>query len=205
VIRILHRYFPKVFRDAIKHEPLIQGVLRVELRSGGKLKAVREGYNIWTLTGREYLAEIMALSALNPSRATFREDRVAFIGVGTGAQPEISNITSLVEPVPYKAGEFLAFLGAPAQFPITGVDSARTAVQFIREFGQGEISLGFDVVLSEAGLYTDGDPDNDNDINSTPTDFTSSAGRAPVAYKAYEPVTKTIESTLRYVWEVRIL
>lgn len=202
----LRRFFPgKYFQRALKHNPEIQGHLTVETRERGKLVQRQEGFNIWTLTGREFLAELMAIESRNPTRETFREDRVAYIGMGTGAQPEVSNILSLVEPVPYSSGEFLAPLAAPATFPVTGVDAARTAVRFVRDFTRGEISLGFDVVLTEAGLFTDGDPDNNNDIVSTPTDFTSASDRAPVAYKAFEPITKTLDFTLRVVWEVRIL
>lgn len=200
----LFRLFPWL-RKELKHDPAIRGFFRVELRDRGKLVTTREGFNIWTLTGREFLAELMALEAINPSREVFREDRVAFFGVGTGSQAEISNIESLVEPVPYKTGEFLARAVTPATFPVTGVDAARTAVQFIREYGRNEISLGFDVVVTEAGLYTDGDPDNDWDISSVPTDFATASDRAPVAYKTFEPVTKTTDFTLRAIWEVRIV
>lgn len=206
MISLLRKFFaPGYLAETLKHEPTIQGKFRLETRERGKLLERREGFNIWTLTGREYLTELIALQSVNPTRETYREDRVAYIGVGTGAQPEISNITSLVEPVPYKTGEFLAGLATPASFPVTGTDAARTAVQFIREFSRGEISLGFDVVLSEAGLFTDGDPDNNWDIVSTPTDFATSSGRAPVAYKTYEPITKTTLFTLRVVWEVRFI
>jgi hypothetical protein len=206
VIGFLRRFFPsRYLRETLKHNPQVQGRFHLELREGGKLRTTRDGFNIWTLTGREYLAELIPLSSLNPSREVFRNDRVAFIGMGTGAQAEISNIQSLVEPVPYKSGEFLAHLGTPPSFPVTGVDAARTAVQFTREFSQGEISLGFDVVLSEAGLFTDGDPDNNWDTVSVPTDFATASGRAPVAYKTFEPVTKTIQFTLRAVWEVRFV
>lgn len=206
LFRFLQRVFPlPVLRDVAPYDPTIRGHFTLECREGGKLRARREGYNIWTLTGREYLAELIALSAVNPSRTTFREDRVAYIGMGTGAQPQVSNVLSLVEPVPYKSGEFLAPLATPATFPVTGVSAARTAVQFVREFSRGEISLGFNVVLTEAGLYTDGDPDNDNDIGSVPTDFATASSRAPLAYKTVEPVTKTVDSTLRAIWEVRFI
>lgn len=179
------------------HEPSIAGHLRLETREGGKLRARSEGANIWTLTGREFLAELMSLSKVSP-RTLFREDRVAFIGVGTGAQPEVANISSLISPVPYSTGEFLAGLLTPASFPTA------TSVQYVREFGKTEISLGYNVILTEAGLFTDGDPDNDWELDP-PTDFATASGRAPVAYKAFEPITKTTEFTLRSVWEVRIV
>lgn len=204
-MRGLIRYFPAaVVRRIWKHNPAIAGHVRLEMRERGKLVTCREGSNIWTLTGREYLAELMALEATSP-RTVFREDRIAYIGMGSGSQAEISNITSLVAPVPYKTGAFLASLATPATFPTSGTTTTNTTVRFIREFSTGEISLGYSVVLTEAGLFTDGDPENDWDIDSTPTDFSTAAGRAPMAYKKYEPITKTTQFTLRVVWDVRIV
>lgn len=201
------RYFPahlirRVF--PAKENPQIQGKFSLEVRDRGKLVTTREGYNIWTLTGREYLAELIGLDALSP-RATFREDRVAYIGMGTGVQNEVSNITSLVAPVAYRTGEFLAALAMPATFPTSGSSTTTTAVRFVREFAPGEVSLGFNVVLTEAGLFTDGDPDDDWNTSSPPTDFATAASRAPVAYKTYEPVSKTTQLSVRVIWDVRFI
>jgi hypothetical protein len=199
------RLFPlKTLRQVVKQEPTIRGHFQMEIRERGKLVGCREGDNIWTLTGREYLAELIGLQAL-ATRTTFREDRVAYIGVGSGAQEEVSNITSLVDPVPYKTGEFLAALSMPATFPTSGTSTTTTAIRFVREFSTSEISLGYNVVLTEAGLFTDGDPDDDWNTSSPPTDFATAAGRAPVAYKAFEPVTKTTQYSLRVVWDVRFI
>lgn len=207
MVRFLNRLYPARFlRETIKHEPQVQGHFRLEMKDErGKLVGVRDGFNIWTLTGREFLAELMAIQAVNPSREVFRNDRIAYIGVGTGSQLEVSNIQKLVNPVPYRTGQFLAPLAAPATFPISGVEAARTAVRFARRFGRNEISLGYDVALSEFGLFTDGDPDNNWDTGSTPTDFTTASGRAPMAYKAEEPITKTVAFALDVIWEVRFV
>jgi hypothetical protein len=77
-------------------------------------------------------------------------------------------------------------------------------VRFIREYGQTEISLPDNVILTEAGLFTDGDPDNNWSRTATPTGM-AVADRAPMAYKTFEPVTKTTSFTLRVIWEVRFL
>jgi hypothetical protein len=206
VINFIRKFFgPKVLQDVAKQSPEVKGYLKVEARRNGKLVTAREGFNIWTLTGREFLAETIALKSLNPTRERVRSDCVAFIGMGKGAQPEVSNILSLVDPTPYIGGQFLARVSVPATFPVSGVDAARTSVQFIREFGLAELSLlGSDVILTEAGLFTDGDPD-DNWAIPAPTSFVSSSGRAPVAYKTFEPITKTPDLTLRTVWEVRFI
>lgn len=191
--------------DLVKHDPEIHGHLAIEVRENGKLHRRVEGHNIWTLTGREFLAEKIALKAWS-DRTLFRDDVVAYIGVGSGSQAEVSEISSLVDPVPYKSGQFLAAIDAPATFPSSGTSTTNTSVRFIREFSPSEISLGYNVVLTEAGLFTDGDPNNDWDTSSTPTDFSTAASRAPVAYKAYEPITKTTGLfALRYIWDVRFV
>jgi len=200
---LLRIFSPRVLLGLLRHDPSIEGRFRLEVRERGKLRGVREGRNICTLTGREHIAELIALGSLSP-RTTIRDDRIAYIGVGTGSQPEVSNISSLVEPTPYKTAEFLAPLVFPASFPATSSTAQNTAVQFIREFGKNEVSLGYNVVLTEAGLFTDGDPDNDWDTSATPTDYSTASGRAPMFYKTFEPITKTTEFTLRIVWEVRI-
>ena len=205
LISLFRRLLPgRAFSDIFKHSPQIQGHFQLETREGGKLRQRSEGFNIWTLTGREYIAELVALQARSP-RTTFREDRIAFIGMGSGAQSEVSSIESLVNPVVYKSGEYLAALDAPATFPTSGTSTTNTAVRFLREFSQGEISLGYNVVLTEAGLFTDGDPNNDWAYEVPVTDFAAAAGRAPMAYKTYEPVTKTVDFTLRAIWDLRIV
>lgn len=205
IVRVFRRFVrSRVLADLVKHGAEIRGHLHYELREGGKLRQDYDGFNIWTLTGREYLAELIALQAWSP-RTLFRDDRVAYIGVGSGAQAEVSEISSLVDPVAYKTGEYLAVIDAPAEFPTSGTSTTNTTVRFVREFSPGEISLGYNVVLTEAGLFTDGDPDNDWDTSSTPTDFTTAASRAPVAYKTFEPVTKTTQFTLKVIWDVRFV
>jgi hypothetical protein len=194
----------RLFSDVFKHNPQIKGHFQLETREGGKLRQRTEGFNIWTLTGREYIAEIVALQARSP-RTTFRDDRIAYIGMGSGAQAEVSSIESLVDPVVYKTGEYLAALDAPATFPTSGTATTNTAVRFVREFSQGEISLGYNVVLTEAGLFTDGDPNDNWDYVTPVTDFATAAGRAPMAYKTYEPITKTVDFTLRAIWDLRIV
>ena len=201
--RIARLFSPAVWRSVLHHDPVIEGRFHLEAREGGKLRTTRAGKNIWTLTGREYLSELISLAASSP-RTVFREDRVAYIGMGIGAQSEVADIESLVDPVAYQAGLYLASTVTPATFPSTGTGTPKTSAQFVREFGTGEISLGMNVVLTEAGLFTDGDPDNDWDLGTIDTS-TAAFGRAPVAYKTFEPVTKTTQFTIRVIWEVRFV
>lgn len=186
-----------------KNAPAIQGYFQAEVREGGKLRGRTEGFNVWTLTGREYLSELIALNAVSP-RTTVRDDRIAYLGLGAGSQAEEAGVSSLVTPIPYTPGEFLAPVASPATFPASSASATKTAVRFIREFGRQEISLGYDVVLSEAGLFTDGNPADDWALNA-PTSMAGASDRAPMAYKTFEPITKTTQYTLRVIWEVRFL
>lgn len=203
----LFRLFsPSVWRSVIHHDPMVEGRVHIETREGGKRRQVSEGKNIWTLTGREYLAELIALSARSP-RGTFRDDRVAYIGMGIGSQAEVANIESLVDPVPFEESKFLAPMQTPALFPASGTGTPITSVQFVREFGTSEFSFGTlpsAVVLTEAGLFTDGDPDTNWAIGA-PVTFTPASTRAPVAYKTFEPITKTTSFTMRVIWEIRFV
>jgi hypothetical protein len=184
---------------------MVEGRVRIETREGGKRRQVSEGKNIWTLTGREYLAELIALSARSP-RTTFRDDRVSYIGLGIGSQAEVANIESLVDPVPYMDAEFLAPTQTPALFPASGTGTPITSVQFVREFGTTEISYDDSaVVLSEAGLFTDGNPDEDWSVALLDTTFAGASDRAPMAYKTFEPITKTTSFTMRVIWEIRFV
>jgi len=159
------------------------------------------GYNVCTLTGREYLAERITLNALSP-RAERRSDCIAYIGMGQGAQPEVSSVSRLVDPVAYATGLFLAPLDAPPNFPVVA-SGARTAVEFSRTYGYSEISIGAPVVLTEMGLFTDGNPEDDWSVESLDRS-TSQFARAPMFYKVIDPVTKTTGRTLKILWEVRI-
>jgi hypothetical protein len=200
----LRRFFdPSAWRRLLHGDAGIEGRFHVETREGGKRRQVRDGKNIWTLTGREFTIELQSLAQASP-RTTFRDDRIAYIGVGIGSQAEVADIESLVEPAAFQAGLYLAACVTPATFPASGTGTPNTAAQYIREYGTGEISLGMDVVLTEAGLFTDGDPNNDWNLG-TFDDSTAEFGRAPMAYKTYEPITKTTSMTMRIVWEVRVV
>lgn len=202
ILKLLPWFGPKIIQDK-KCAPAIEGHVTIDCFERGKVRQHVEGSNIWTLTGREYLSELIALKAFSGDKF-FRNDRIAFVGVGIGSQPEVANIPSLVQMVPYAPGEYLARLKVPATFPVLSSTSSRTAVRFVREYGQTEISLPDNMILTEAGLFTDGDPADDWSTTSRPTG-SATADEAPMAYKTFEPVTKTTDFTLRVIWEVRFL
>lgn len=189
----------------------IEGFFSAVCRERGKIVrgTHRDGKNVWTLTGREYLAQLMSYSfygssahdggGLNPDLPA-RDDRIRYFGFGIGTQPEVASVTSLVTPISVDGvDQFLAAVGLPT-YPLS---PSRTTVQYARTYSELELSSGGTVNLTEAGLYTDGSPA----VNYTPrtrdTTLTNAAAQAPAAYKSFEPLRKTQNFILEVAWQIR--
>lgn len=185
-------------------KPIVQvkGWVDLCLRERGKIVpgSRRHGHNIWTNTGREYLAMLISLqSVMTP----FRTDSVAYIGVGTGVtQPEDAGVLALQNPIPYAPALYLASLDIPPTFPL---NPSRTTVRFHRVFSESEITLtpGSKVLVSELGLFTNGDPNSSYTPGTRHTEFSVAGAQAPVAYKTFEPIGKTDALELEVAWEIR--
>ena len=186
-------------------EAALEGHFALEVRERGKKVASREGKNVCTLTGREFFLARAVLAAVSPTRTQQRLDCLRYIGLGSGTQPEVSGVSALAAPMPYIGAEFLAPLQLPVWVDDTGGSGTRTAIQLIREYAGGEVSLGATATVSEAGLYSDGDPTNDWDITAAPTDLASASSRAPFFYRTFDPIIKTTDRTIRIVWTIRHL
>jgi len=184
-----------------KDTQYVMGNFRVVCRERGKIVpgTLREGHNVWTLTGREYDALLKSYEGYGPDTA-FRNDRIRYIGFGSGTQPEVATVTSLVTPIAWNSGNlFLAEFGAPPTFPLA---PNRTTVQYTRVYGLTELSVTGTVTLQEAGMFTDG---------GSPTfapgtrDLTlvNALAQAPMAYKTFEPLKKTQNFELECNWQLR--
>jgi hypothetical protein len=186
--------------------PTIGGVLTMQMRERGKIVpgSRREGHNIWTLTGREFIVETITLKQLAPTRQKHRDDALLYFGLGSGVQPEVAEVARLLNPVEYLPGEFLAQAQVPSSFPASATGSARTAVRLIREYATHELSMGAPVTITEFGCFTDGDPANSN-IPGRPTGMGVASTQAPVGYKTFDPFTKTPSRTLEVIYELRVI
>lgn len=178
----------------------VKGWVKLLMRERGKIVpgSRREGHNVWTNTGREYLPLLMSY---NTGLTTYRNDRMTYIGVGTGAFVEDAGVASLAQPIATTPGTFLVPLSVPPTFPLT---PSRTTVQYHRLFAENEITStpGSQVNVSEMGLFTDGSPA----LNyALPRDVTlaSASSQPPMAYKSFEPVGKTSSLGLEVFWEIR--
>lgn len=173
--------------------------VRVTRPDGSVLR--REGKNICTSTGKEMIIQQLARLTHTPTR--MRSDTIAYIGLGSGAQPAVPEITSLISPLPYVPGQFLAPLLLPVATTLGG-SLLQSALTFRRTFLRGEISMGETVYVSEAGLFSDGDPRN-SWVVPGPTDMTTAGGFAPAFYRSFEPVPVSPGDVFDIAWEVRIV
>lgn len=201
-----HRISPPLIdKEIVK----IEGFFSAVCRERGKLVfgTRREGKNIWTLTGREYLALLMSYSAYGTSAhnsgnanpdTPYRDDRIRYIGFGTGSYSEVASVSQLQSPIAYTSGVFLAQVSLPT-FPLSPTLST---VNYSRSFAETELSVSGTVNLTEAGLFTDGAPPNYVPLTRDTT-FVNSASQAPAAYKTFEVLKKTQNFTLEVNWQIR--
>lgn len=195
--------------DSGKERVYIEGFFSMYARERGKIVpgSRREGKNIWTLAGREFLARLMSYSAYAPDEAA-RNDRIRYLGFGIGTTPEVSSVSRLVSPIAYttsSGGLFLAELAIPT-YPFQSSGSYGTAVRYTREFSETELSTVGSVLLTEAGIFTDGSP------TSTPDPFepgtrnltlAQAQFQAPMGYKTFEAFRKTQNMIISCFYEVR--
>ncbi len=176
----------------------VQGFFTIDVYERGKKvrSKCRQEKNIWLLTGRAYSAAVKSYASYGPDLPV-RDDRIKYIGVGNGTQPEVSTITRLVTPIPYNlANNFLA----PLDIPTFSVDG--TIVTYSRTFQTNEISIVGTATISELGLFTDG-----GDPTYTPgtRDITlpSALLQKPLSYKTFEPILKTTDSIVIVNYQLR--
>jgi hypothetical protein len=169
----------------------------------GDVLEEREGHNVWTATGREYSALLKTLKA--DGETPFREDRVAYVGLGSGTQPEVVDVTQVVEPIDLagnSTGQWLKPLNhARTSFPDSG---SRLAVRYVIRYTRSDLvgDDGTPVYISECGLFTNG---NALTFTSGQRDVTTAnaALQAPIAYHTFAPIPKTSNIEIELIWELR--
>ena len=178
------------------------------LRNGGKIVqgSRREGHNVFTITGRNMLSKLLAWQIIAGTDLPYTERRIRWIGVGVGSQLEVTTVSKLAQAVLATPTDYLVPVTSPPEFPTS------SSVRFIKEFSTAEITVTpTPVSITEAALYGDvnpagGAPSEDIPLDPGTIDTTmdpSVGTNPPVAYKAFEPLTKTIDFTLEIRWDVR--
>ena len=170
--------------------------------------SIRRGHNVFTTSGRNWLSKLVGwfdLSSVPDDPFTNR--RVRWMGVGSGSQAEVTNVTALQNAVQVTT--------SPDNFlkPISSVEfPTSTSVRFITVFGTTEVSEFAPVVVTEAGLFADVAPFNfvtggegeDDTVGSGTTVLDTDSGtNPPAAYKSFDPITKTQDFTLELRWDLR--
>jgi len=185
----------------------VRSNMSVTMRERGKLVDRREGHNVFTITGRNLLSKLLSWQTpLTTNDVPYTQRRVRWMGVGIGTQLEVTNVSSLNQATLATATDYLVPIQS-VEFPTS------TSVRFIREFATGEITVlsPTPVVVTEAGLFADvdlasGPPTEDAPFSGGRTTLDPSVTtNPPIAYKAFDGMTKTRDFTMEIHWELRFL
>jgi hypothetical protein len=166
--------------------------------ASGDVNYTYSGKNIFTITGREWLTQLMSYSSYAPLTAG-RNDRIRYIGIGSGLKPQVATVDSLAAPVSVDGTNFLSLLNIPS-YPLA---PAKTEITFSRLFDTNELSVAGNVTIQEAGLFTDGAAPN-YAPGSVDLTMVNAATQTPVAYFTFDPFPKTQVVTLAIEWTLII-
>ena len=76
-------------------------------------------------------------------------------------------------------------------------------MQYSRTFTTTELSISGSIDLSEAGLFTDGDPASSHAPGTRDITLAQASNQPPQAYKSFESIKKTQNFELELNWEIR--
>jgi len=168
----------------------------ITIREKGEVVDTREGHNVWTNTGREYSCLVKSLNRLGQR---FREDSIAFIGLGNGTQVESPSVNKLASPLAYSGQSYLKPLDHTLTvFPDNG---SRLSIRYSAVFGPESFSNNL-TYISECGLFTNGHA-NTFQVNGREVNINVADSQAPVAYHTFEPIPKTSNTEIEIMWELR--
>lgn len=199
-----HEWGPENQKSVIE----VKGWVQVFLRERGKVvrgslrqSGINMDFNVWANAGRELIPQ--SISIMTAPDVKFRNDNIAYIGVGTGSQVEDVGVLSLVTPVAYTAATFMAPLNIPPTFPLT---PTLTTVQYSYTFAEDEITTSpGTIAITELGLFTDGNPLDGYTPGTRDTSLAGALNQPPMAYKALtEAVNKTNQLELIVNWQLRL-
>lgn len=161
--------------------------------------SVREGHNVLTDHGREWLRRVVVWSLVGTlgsvNDVVLDARRLRWLGLGSGTLTELTNVEGLAAPLSVSIGptRYLRVLG-------TRTHPIDTSVKFVTTFSGASADFdhhGASVSISEAGMFAD------VDTGSGPGLDPSLSIHTPVAYKAFAPLTKLAAQTLTITWEFR--
>ena len=166
----------------------------------GKVISDQLGHNVWTNTGREYSC---LLKTYKENGEPHRNDRIRYVGLGTGTQPESVGVLRLANPVSFDGGLFLK----PINLGLTSfqtTNGAKTAVRYTCRFEESDLVNRADTTtfITECGLFTDGHQDTFT-AGDRERNLVRAGRQSPVAYHTFDPIPKTANIQLDLIWELR--
>lgn len=166
-----------------------------------KILEEREGHNVWTLYGREYSC---MLKSYDINGSIIRNDKIKYMGVGSGAQPETVNVKNLVNPLPINNnGQWLKQL----DFTKTSfsTESYKTSIRYVCILEETDIVGGDNGTnfITECGLFTDGLQLAPYTRGQRSNSLATAFDQSPVAYHSFEPIPKNPSIQLEIIWELR--
>jgi hypothetical protein len=172
--------------------------IRALNRGTGEVIHERVGHNVWTNTGREYSALIKTNRA---DGTPYRQDRIAYVGLGSGTQPETVSVSSVVMPEAFTGVTWLKpIVNNKTAFPNAG---SRLTVRYITSFEPSDYVNGANLVyISECGLFTDGHSVTFAQ-GQRATMLNDAVLQAPIAYHTFSPIPKTQDISLELIWELQ--
>lgn len=152
--------------------------------------AIRRVLNgVLTVTGQTWLRDLCAWSSVGDPDVSVTEDRLRWIGVGSGGFPMAPNVLTLDQGVEVTTGNYLTELEDPPTFPTA------QSIRLRREFTTSEVSISTPVLVSEAGLFVDQNPT----LTLDPTDNDN----PPVLYKSFNGLMKSSDFSLVVEWGLK--
>lgn len=164
--------------------------------SGVVKSSIRRGHNVLTAAGETWLRDLVRWGTIGGAGDVLAQnDRLRWVMLGSGSQPELKSVAGLVSPLAITAGVYLRALPAPEREPASVARYLMSFTGVSTDFDH----LGPTVIVSEAGLFVD------EDSGSGPGLDVSLSDHVPVAYKTFEPIEITTASfvSLDLVWEFR--
>lgn len=141
---------------------------------------------VLTQTGREWMARLCAWSSIGDPDVPVTEDRLRWIGVGSGGFPMTPGVMTLDVPIEYETGFYLRELFAPAG------SHRRLETVYDRTYTGSQLSISGPVLVSEVGLFADQSPS----LNFDP----AVGNNPPVFYKSFDGIMKSSDFYLGLQW-----
>lgn len=201
----------------------VKSNLSIIARERGKIKARRDGHNIFLDTGREWLAKLCAYLAYAPALAPEEDRRIRYMGFGIGGVRQsmlgVANAAPLVtaypgtnaytdeDPTLTRLERPVRISGGTSAYPYDGADVWLAQVQapaghttprqvtYSRLITKPEISYStfLTVPLSEIGLF----------YHDPSLGYVNTYNNPPVAYDTFDPLSKTLAVTVEVNWTLR--